>query len=243
MDPILLAAVGVAAGAALQSATGFGFALVAAPLVFASGEPAEAVGLMVLLSVVVNALILLGEQRRPRPLGRECAVLTAAAAPGTVAGIVILRALDAVTLQVAVSVGVVATLLARRAAQGRHAPAWAGPLAGFASGALNTSTTTSGPPLLLYLTGRGIEPGRLRDTVIAVFLGLSALSGAALWATATSQAVPAARDVLLLVPLAVAGQLVGRPLFRRLAHGGGYERILTAMLVVSVAVGLATAIW
>lgn len=241
MDPIVLAAVGVVVGAALQSATGFGFALVAAPLVFAASDPAEAVGLMTLLGVVVNLLILLGERRRPRPLGRECAVLVAAAAPGTVAGIVVLRALDAVTLQVAVSVGVVATLLARRAAGDRQAPTWAAPLAGFASGALNTSTTTSGPPLLLYLSGRGIEPGRLRDTVIATFLGLSVLSAAALWASGTEGAVPGGRELALLVPLAVAGQLAGRPLFTRLAHGGGYERILTALLLVSVAIGLATA--
>ena len=38
----LIAAAAIAAGAALQSATGFGFSLVAAPLVFASVEPEEA---------------------------------------------------------------------------------------------------------------------------------------------------------------------------------------------------------
>ena len=40
----IAAGVAVLAGAALQSATGFGFALVSAPLLFAATTPARAVG-------------------------------------------------------------------------------------------------------------------------------------------------------------------------------------------------------
>ena len=43
----IAAGVAVLAGAALQSATGFGFALVAAPLLFAATEPEQAVGLLI----------------------------------------------------------------------------------------------------------------------------------------------------------------------------------------------------
>ena len=112
----LLAAVAVAAGAALQSATGFGFSVIAAPLVFAAVEPEEAVGLLIVLGTLVNVLTLLTEGRRPQPVARESAVILACAVPGAVAGVAVLRALDAVALQIAVSVGVVATLAARRLA-------------------------------------------------------------------------------------------------------------------------------
>ena len=115
----LVAAAAVAAGAALQSATGFGFSVVAAPLVFAVVEPEEAVGLLIVLGSLVNVLTLVSERRRPRPVWRECAVLLAFALPGAVAGVAVLRALDPVALQIAVSVGVVATL--------RRAPARPGP--------------------------------------------------------------------------------------------------------------------
>ena len=189
----LVAAAAVAAGAALQSATGFGFSIVAAPLVFAVVEPEEAVGLLIVLGSLVNVLTLVSERRRPRPVWRECAVLLAFALPGAVAGVAVLRALDPVALQIAVSVGVVATLLARKLAQGRETPAWAGPIAGLAAGALTTSTTTAGPPLIVYLLGRRLEPVQVRDTMPVCFLGLSVVGVIALVVTGTSGAVPGRR--------------------------------------------------
>jgi uncharacterized protein len=238
----LVAAAAVAAGAALQSATGFGFSVVAAPLVFAVVEPEEAVGLLIVLGSLVNVLTLVSERRRPRPVVRECAVLLTFALPGAVAGVAVLRALDPVALQVAVSVGVVATLIARRLAK-RRTPEWGGPIAGLAAGALTTSTTTAGPPLIVYLLGRGLEPAQVRDTIPVVFLGLSVVGVIALLVTGTSGAVPDAGLVALLVPVVAAGHLAGRPLFAALARSGRYEAVLTTTLIVSVAGGLAAAVF
>jgi uncharacterized protein len=237
----LIAAAAVAAGAALQSATGFGFSIVAAPLVFAVVEPEEAVGLLLLLSSLVNVLTLATERRRPRPALRDCAVLLAFALPGAVAGVAVLRALDPVALQIAVSAGVVATLAARRVARDRPVPAWGGPVAGLAAGALTTSTTTSGPPLLLYLLGRRLEPAQIRDTMPVCLLGLNAVGAVALWITDTPGAVPDAGLIALLVPVVVAGHLAGRPLFAALERSGRYEAVLTTVLLASVGTGLAVA--
>jgi uncharacterized membrane protein YfcA len=238
----LMAAVAVAAGAALQSATGFGFSVVAAPLVFAAVGPEEAVGLMIVLGTLVNLLTLLTEGRRPRPVARESVVILACALPGAVAGVAVLRALDAVALQVAVSVGVVATLIARRVAAGRHLRGWMAVPAGFVAGGLTTSTTTSGPPVIVYLLGRAIEPSRVRDTMTVIFLGLSVVGVIALWATDTHGAVPDATLVAILVPVVAAGHVAGRPLFAWLDRSGKYEAVLTAALFVAVLAGLATAV-
>jgi hypothetical protein len=237
-----VAAAAVGAGAALQSATGFGFSIVAAPLVFAAFEPEEAVGLLIVLSSLVNVLTLGTERRRPRPVIRECAVVLAFGLPGAVLGVAILRALDPVALQVAVSAGVVATLIARRLAK-RRTPGWAGPITGLASGALTTSTTTAGPPLIVYLLGRRLEPEQMRDTIPVCFLGLNLLGLVALWVTGTSGAVPDAALVALLVPVVAAGHLAGRPLFAALVRGGRYEAVLTAVLLASVIGGLAAALF
>ena len=67
----IAAGVAVLAGAALQSATGFGFALVSAPLVFAAAEPEQAVWLLILLGLIVNLMTLGTEGRRPQPLVRD----------------------------------------------------------------------------------------------------------------------------------------------------------------------------
>ncbi len=239
--PFLVAAAAVAAGATLQSAAGFGFSLVAAPLVFAAVGPEEAVGLLTLLGAEVSLLTLATERRRPDPALRECAVLLATAVPGVVAGVAVLRALDTVALQVAVSVGVIATLAVRRLATGTL-PRWAGVPAGFAAGALTTSTTTSGPPLLVFLLGRRLTPGQMRDTLPVCFLGLSALGALALWATGTTAAMPDAELVAVLVPVAAAGHVLGRPLFARLARSGRFEPVVTGVLLASVLGGLVAAL-
>jgi uncharacterized protein len=142
---------------------------------------------------------------------------------------------------VAVSVGVVAALAARRLTSERHLPSWAGPAAGLVAGGLTTSTTTAGPPLLVYLLGRELEPARLRDTITVCFLGLSLVGAVALWVTGTGEAVPEAWLVAVLVPVVAAGHLAGRPLFAALVRSGRYERVLTAVLLASVLAGLAAA--
>lgn len=238
----VLAGAGVAAGAALQSATGFGFSLIAAPLVFATLEPAEAVGLLTLLGTEVNLLTLLGERRRPQPVWRESLLIVGAAIPGAIAGVAVLRALDPVALQIAVSVGVVATLVARRLAAGRTIPVWAAPIAGFTAGGLTTSTTTSGPPMLVYLLGRALTPAQLRDTMPVCFLGLSVVGAFALLVTRTHGAVPDAALVAVLVPVVAVSHVAGRPLFAALERSESYEQVVTALLLVSLVVGLATAV-
>jgi uncharacterized protein len=232
---LLAAAAGIVAGATLQAATGFGFSLLAAPLLFAAIRPAEAVGLLVLLGTEVNLLTLATERRRPRPLTRDAAVLCAWALPGSVAGVVVLRALPPLALQIAVTLGVAGTLAVRQLAGSRaQVPAWA---AGLTSGALTTATSISGPPLLLHLLGRELSPARVRDTLTACFLGLGAITALTLWASGTD-ALPDAGLAAALVPAVAAAHLVGRRAFAPLSSGGRYEPILTGLLVVAVLAGL-----
>jgi uncharacterized membrane protein YfcA len=235
----------VIAGAGLQSATGFGFNLIASPLLFAALEPEQALGLSVALNVEVNLLTLVSERRRPEPLTGDAAALLAWSIPGLPAGVYVLRTLDTVALQVLVSAGVVATLLARWAGTRREAGSgrrwWTTALAGLATGSLASSTNTTGPPLVLYLTGRGIHPQRVRDTLTVCFIGVGPLTAVTLWATGTSGAVPEAAAVAALVPAVAVGHLAGRPIFARLADGR-YEAAVTAVLLASVVIGLIAAL-
>jgi uncharacterized protein len=242
----LAAGVAVLTGAALQSSIGFGFALVAAPLLFAATSPPEAVGLMILLAVEVSLLTLLTERRRPQPAWRDVGPVVAWSLPGALAGVAVLRALDDVALQLLVTAGVLLALAVNLRAAHRAPPAaahepprWARPAAGLTSGALNTSTSTGGPPVVLLLMSRGLSPGVVRDTLTATFLGFAAVSAAALALTSTGEAVPDAAAVAALVPLAALGQLLGRRVFARLAGSHGYERVLTAVLLATVVIGLA----
>jgi hypothetical protein len=147
----------------------------------------------------------------------------------------VLRALPAVGIQIAVTLGILGTLAARRGAGRRaHVPAWA---AGFAAGALTTSTSTNGPPMLLHLLDRGASPAVVRDTMTVCFLGLAVLGGIALAVTGTP-ALPDAGLVLGLIPAVLVAHLVGRRLFARLAAGGSYEAVLNVLLAVAALAGL-----
>ena len=182
----IAAGVAVLAGAALQSATGFGFALVSAPLVFAASEPEQAVGLLILLGLIVNLMTLGTEGRRPQPLVRDSVIILAWGIPGVAVGVVLLHALGSTALQIGVTIGVFATLAVRALARRRRDAGagtrrrWAAPAAGFASGALTTSTNTSGPPVVLYALARGATPVQTRDTLTVTFIGFALLGGAAL---------------------------------------------------------------
>jgi uncharacterized protein len=234
-------------GAALQSSIGFGFALVSAPLLFAATSPPEAVGLMIVLALEVSLLTLLTERRRPQPVWRDVRAVVAWSLPGALAGVAVLRTLDEVALQLLVTAGVLVALAVNlRAAHSappppgaaHEPPRWARPLAGLMSGALSTSTSTGGPPLVLLLMSRGLRPGAVRDTLTASFIGFAPVSAIALLVTSTGDAVPDAAAVAALVPLTALGQLAGRPLFARLAAGRAYERVLTVVLLAAVAAGL-----
>ena len=110
--------------------------------------------------------------------------------PGALAGVVVLRSLPEVGLQIAVTLGVVGTLAARRVHEA-HVPA---PVAGLAAGALTTSTSTNGPPMLLHLLGRGATPEQVRDTLTVCFIGLAGIGATALAVTGT----PALPDATLV---------------------------------------------
>jgi uncharacterized protein len=230
---VAAACLGVVAGAMLQAATGFGFSLLAAPLLFAAIDPEPAVVLLLVLGLEVNVLTLATERRRPRPLGRPALTLLAWSLPGALAGVAVLRALPGEALQVAVTLGVLATLAARRV-RAAHVPAW---LAGATAGALTTSTSTNGPPLLLHLLGRGVPPQQVRDTLTVCFLGLAPVGAFALFATGAPD-LPDGTLLLGLLPAVLAGHLVGRRGFARLSQGGRYELVLTVVLLAAVLVGL-----
>ena len=85
----------------LQAATGFGFSLLAAPLLFAAIGPEPAVVSLLVLGLEVNVLTLGTERRRPRPLPVSTATILCWALPGALAGVAVLRALPGEALQVA----------------------------------------------------------------------------------------------------------------------------------------------
>jgi uncharacterized membrane protein YfcA len=236
---MILAAVAALLGATVQSATGFGFALILSPALFAVLEPVEAVTTLLLLGLVLNLLVLF-EHGRPEHVDlRRLTPMLAAALPGLAAGAALLVVLSKSVLQVGVGLAVIAAAiwqLRHRGGPGRpqvgRAVGWA---VGFLSGALTTSISVSGPPIVLWLESHGVRPVEFRASLAVSFFALNVAGTIVLIAVEEG----AALDVDVLGPLVVlvlVGHVLGGLAFRRLAP----ERFFVAALALVIVTGLAS---
>jgi uncharacterized membrane protein YfcA len=239
---VALAALALFLGASLQSATGFGFALVSAPILFALLGPREAVTAGVIVGILVSTLTLATEGRRPQVRAHDALALAAWSLPGIAIGILALHEVPeqplSVLVALAVLLGLALRVRARRAAQTPRPRPWHVPVAGATSGALSTSTSLSGPPLVFCMLPRVSAPAQLRDTLAAIFIAESLIALPALLLTGTFAAPPA---VGLLLLAGLAGQLLGCRAFGWL-QGDRYERAVLAALAATALVALASTV-
>jgi uncharacterized membrane protein YfcA len=223
--------------AVLQSLSGFGFALLSAPLLAATIGGAEAVSTIIITGTVCDVAILAMRRSVPRPVAREVWALAGWSVPGMLAGAWLLASLPASGLQVFVACVVIGAVVLRLRSRERGVvvrPGWA-VLAGFLSGALSTSTSLGGPPSVYYLVHRDLKPHAMRDTLVTVSLVRLPLSVASLMLAGTWETY---EYWLPLVGAALLGQLVGARAFH--AFGSSrYERVVLCLLVVSALVSVA----
>ena len=227
-----LALLAALAGAVVQAATGFGFALVLSPALFAVLDPAESVTALLLLGAALSVLVLLeGHEVRPRLL----APMLLASLPGLALGALLLSALSKEALQVGVGVAVVAAALWQL--RHRSARTLSASVAGVISGALTTSISINGPPLVLWLEGEGIRPAEFRATLAAAFLALD-IAGAALIVSTHGSAAIDLEAVGPLLACVLGGYWIGALAFRRLDS----ERFFPVVLALVVCTGIASVI-
>jgi uncharacterized protein len=238
----------VVVGMAVQASVGFGFGFFAAPAALAAYRPAQAVTLLLLLALLINALILYSEGREREIEPRAALVLCAWALPGIVAGALVVRHIDANVLQVAIGVGIViaAAWQARAADDTEPARRRRGDLTlaggGLVSGVLTSATSLNGPTVVLTLTRSGLRGHLLRDTAAATFLVLGVAGTAALAAIAhAGHSLPHWPLLVALVPAVAVGHRLGAALFRRLDAERHRRLVLAAAVVagtVSVVAGI-----
>jgi hypothetical protein len=231
-----LVAVGgaVGAGIAMQSAIGFGAGLLGSPLLLLLLQPAQVVGLWLVCGLLVGPLILAEPGQRERVQWREAGGLLAAASVGLPVGVLVLGLLGRHSMQVVVGVLVLVTLAVQRLRPARTGVR-SGVVAGAAAGVLTTATSLNGPPLVLWLRGRGHAPVVFRATMTAAFLGL-AFFGLGLLVAAGE---PGLSAPLLAAGLggAVMGWGLGALVFRRL-RPGDHRRAVTGLLVATALASL-----
>ena len=230
----MCAAVFVAAGT--QQLAGFGYALMAVPLLSLVVGTKDAVALSSLSGLAGTGLMAIRlRHRTDRPVVKR---LLLGAVVGMPLGIVVLRRAPAAPLQVAVSVVVLlaVALLASGFRLRRESPRTELG-AGFLSGMINTSIGIGGPPVVLVLQAAEHEQHAFRATTVSYFVVSNLVALPLFLASGVVSSSTWAVGVFA-VPAALVGTLVfERVAFRvRTEH---FRVLVLALLVLAAVVSLA----
>jgi len=219
----------VAVASAAQVVSGFGFAMIGTPLLAVLvGPRAAVVGITIVGLLLVAQLTLRSKGQVER---RVALIMTASALAGMPLGVLALaRANERVLTAIIAVVVICFTILLWR---GFRLPVGDVPdgFAGFLAGILSTSTGTSGPPIVISLSSRSLEPVRFRGTISAIFLlqGAAAITVFAVGGQVTTDAF---RVALVGLPAVVLGSVAGEVVFQRLS-APTFHRIVLGMLLLS----------
>ena len=175
-DPIAVIIGGLLAiffSSIIQGLTGFGFALVSVPIMMFILSPKEVVPIVVIHGLVIN-LIILFEARKWVNLKRIWPLMIAGAA-GIPIGTYLLVALDATILKIFIGSVIIPFAIASLAGfkKAIRSEKLAFAPVGITSGLLASSTSLSGPPVILFFVNQGIEKQNFRANLVAYFMVLS----------------------------------------------------------------------
>ena len=243
--------------ALLYAVTGFGFAVLAAPLFLLFTDPAPAIQLVIIISTVLSIVVLRGLLPAIAPwlLLR----LALGSLVGLPVGLVAFRYADPFLVRAAAGAMIFgfAILMAvsrRRSGQhgqGKHSTAFAmcpglDLAAGAVSGIAGALVGQPGPPVLIYLLLAGTAARTVRATLLA-FFALSYGVTLASHAATIGITAPTWLAAGILIPFAFLGGLAGRPIGDRLG-AEAFAKLAIALLAMAgaytlgaAAVALATA--
>jgi uncharacterized membrane protein YfcA len=236
--------------ALLYAISGFGFAVVAAPLFLLFLDPARAIQLLIIISTALSIVVLRGLLSAIAPwlLLR----LALGSLVGLPLGLVAFRYADPILVRAAAGAMIFgfAILMAvsrRRSGQpgqDKHWMAFAmSPgldlAAGTVSGIASALVGQPGPPVLIYLLLVGAEARTVRATLLAFF---ALTYGVTLASHAATIGIPAPTWLAagILLPFAFLGGVAGRPIGDRLG-AEGFAMLAIALLAVAGAYTLGAA--
>ena len=228
---LLLVAATIALAALLQSASGFGFSLIAVPIVSALvGAKVAVVAMDTLAFGLVLSLAVSGREHVRAAVVR---VVTIAAVLGMPIGLWVLVGVDERVLGIVISCIVILLTLLLMLGVTASDRAGIDLAAGFASGVLATSTGTNGPPLVLALQARHVPSSEFRATLAAAFAiqDVVAVVGFGLTGQITTEVW---QVVAAGVPGLVIGRLVGDRLFRSLDQRSFRRGVLALLLATGL---------
>lgn len=235
---LTVVALAVLLAGATHAASGFGFSLLSVPLMSLAIPTRDAVVVGALIGLALNPWqAWAGRHHIDKAAVRD---LTIAAYLGMPFGLALFLVVSDRTLQVilgaSIVVAVVFLLWQREPSRVDRRLEYS---AGFLSGALNTSLSTNGPPLVFALQARHVPPDRFRGTLAAVFT-ISNVGAIVAFVAAGKVHRDGLVAAAVAAPAVLAGQALGWPLRRRL-YGRRFRYLVLTLLCVAAASAIVSA--
>ena len=212
-----------------QGVTGFGFGLLAIPLLSLFIDIKTAVPLCSLLGTLITAY--LSFQLRAHIDRRKILPLLLGCIPGVAAGTLLLKKAPTQLLSILMGVMLIAYALYRLLGKQQSRSInekWAY-VAGFFTGAISSAFSAGGPPTIIYTTLRGWNKNEIKATLSGFFLtgGLIVITAHAVTGLTTSLVL---HYFQLSAPVVIGGVVSGSLLYDRI-DTGAYLKLLQCLLL------------
>ncbi|ERN51617.1 sulfite exporter TauE/SafE family protein [Alkalihalophilus marmarensis] len=219
----------------LQTATGFGFSILATPFLLLIFEPIEAIQINLILSLIISSALIMKIRK-----DIDFSILprfVVGSVTGLPIGIMIFLLVDINRLKLGVSLIILALtimlILKFRINQNKKKDLIVGGL----SGSFTTSIGMPGPPLLLYFSGIETQKEKLRGTTLAFYLFIYFVS-LIIQVTFAGTNKEIWISSLWALPLVFVGLYLGQRLFKRINQNA--FRIVTYIILLFTGIYLLT---
>lgn len=223
----------------VQSTTGFGFSLLAVPLLSMAIPTEVAVVVAATLGTLTSSAQAFGERAHgDRP---TIARMLVGAAVGAPFGLLLLTVATNRQLKFGLAAVIIAFLIINlRGITIERGSRAVDLVAGTISGVLNTSLSTNGPPLVMALHARHLAPPVFRGTISAVFAGTGVIT-VGLFLASGLYGTDERELLLVAIPTMVIGYWIGARLRPRI-DPPRFRQVVMALLVATAIITLAGAL-
>jgi uncharacterized membrane protein YfcA len=237
LNDLLAVTVIICFAAFLQSISGFGFSLLAMPLLSIFLNIQDAVVIATLCGIFTNAVHLKKDlQLVDQAIARR---ISLSALVGMPFGAVVLSVFSATQMRVIIgAVIVVLVFLMMRNFVLKTENTKVDIVLGAFSGLLATSVSTNGPPLVFLLQSKQLDPWRLRATLAYVFT-ISGCASFIVLMIARKGSIEAFQYAILSLPAMYLGTVVGRKARHRVTQEAFRRLMYVLLLATAVSTTLA----
>ncbi len=230
LNDLLAVIVIICIAAVLQSISGFGFSLLAMPLLSIFVDIQDAVVIATLCGIFTNVVHLRKDfQLVERSIARR---ISLSALIGMPLGVVVLSVFSATHMRAIIgAVIVVLVFLMMRNFILKTENTNVDIVLGAFSGLLATSVSTNGPPLVFLLQSKQLDPWRLRATLAYVFT-ISGCASFIVLMIAGKGSIEAFQYAMLSLPAMYLGTVVGRKARLRVTQEA-FKRLMYVLLLAT----------